>query len=156
MRHYSRSDVMVYALVVVEQFGMSAAAHISALLPLLLFFSIAHAQQEGGACERLMSARTLQCELTQGVQASWEPEDITVKQTRSGEDGKVTYDSIDHAQRTVRLITATGAGDVTVMYSQGGVTFVERTPAGAGTSQLCSPVTRCLDRTASSSLNLDI
>ncbi len=97
---------------------------------LILLVSTAHAQQADDVFARLLRARSLGCELGSGTQASWDGGRLKLQQSTFGQGGMVTFDSIDAKGGKGRIIGNAGAGDVRVLLTATGLTFVEETASG--------------------------
>jgi hypothetical protein len=97
---------------------------------LILLVSGAYAQQADEAFGRLLRARSLRCDLRMGTQASWDGGTPKLERSTFGEGSRVTFDSIDTKAGKARLIANAGAGDVQVLATVAGLTFVEQTAFG--------------------------
>lgn len=83
------------------------------------------------AFDLLVHAKSIRCKFDQGTVAVYKSGTLTLKQERFGEDNTFTFDSINPRASTARLIANAGAGDVTVLPTMGGLTFVETTTFGS-------------------------
>lgn len=97
---------------------------------LLLLASGAYAQSADDAFGRLLKARSLRCDIQRGTQASWDGGNLKLEPATYGEGGRVTFDSIDIRSGKARLIGNAGAGDIQVVPTAVGLTFVEQTAFG--------------------------
>ena len=103
---------------------------ISTVAALILLGSGAYAQPAEEAFARLLTVRSLRCELGAGTQASWDSGSLKLERSAFGEGAKVTFDSIDTKAGKARLIGTQGAGDVQVLLTVAGLTFIEQTAFG--------------------------
>ena len=95
------------------------------LAALTLLPAVAFAQ----AADLLFSARTLTCEWGQGTTAKWT--DGGPPSLSQGSFGAGTiFDAIDTEAGTARIIGNSGSGDVSVVVTLVGLTFIEQTPVG--------------------------
>lgn len=90
----------------------------------------AYAQDADEPMTRLLGAHSIRCEFGRGTQASWNGGALKLENSNFGEGGEVTFDSIDPNARKARIIANAGAGDVLLLVTAAGLTFVEQTPAG--------------------------
>ena len=96
------------------------------LAALTLLPAVAFAPQ---AADLLFSARTLTCEWGQGTTANWD--DGSQPSLEQGSFGAGTiFDAIDTEAGTARIIGNAGSGDVSVVVTPVGLTFIEQTGAG--------------------------
>lgn len=95
---------------------------------LLLFWASATpAQDFARAHARLLAAKSIRCQFETTSQGSFgELPKVSV----SSQEPPCTYDSINLKKGTARIIGKGGAGNVSVVPSGVGVTFIERTPNG--------------------------
>lgn len=105
------------------------------LLVLVLGFAAAFGTQEArGQDPRfadLLRAKTLRCEFGEGTQASWDGGDLKVVRGTFGKRTEfIVYDSIDIKKGHARLVTSAGAGDVVVLSTLVGTSFIESIPNG--------------------------
>jgi hypothetical protein len=98
----------------------------------LVVVSMAHAEQADDAVARLLKARSIRCELSAGTQASWHGGRLKLERSTFGGGGTVTFDSIEFDAQSGRgrIIGNARAGDVRVLVTTSGLTFVEETAAG--------------------------
>ena len=95
------------------------------LAALTLLPAVAFAQ----AADLLFSARTLTCEWGQGTSAKWT--DGGPPSLSQGSFGAGTiFDAIDTEAGTARIIGNAGSGDVNVVVTPVGLTFIEKTGVG--------------------------
>ena len=95
------------------------------LAALALLPAVAFAQ----AADLLFSARTLTCEWGQGTTANWD--DGSQPSLKQGSFGAGTiFDAIDAEAGTARIIGNAGSGDVNVLSTPVGLTFIEQTGFG--------------------------
>ena len=99
-------------------------------LALLISVTTASAQQADEPFTRLLSARSVRCDIGRGTQASWDGGKVQLLNSDFGPGGEVTFDSIDAKAGKARIIGNVGAGDVLVLVTIAGLTFVEQTPLG--------------------------
>ena len=99
-------------------------------LVLLIPAATAHAQQADEPFARLLGARSIRCELGKGTQASWDGGKLKLESSNFGKGGQVTFDSIDAKAGKARIVANVGAGDVLVLVTIAGLTFVEQTALG--------------------------
>ena len=97
----------------------------------LTLCSAAQAQPAGDPFPLLLEARSIRCELAKGTQASWDGGRLKLEGSDFGEGGKVTFDSIDAEAGKARIIANAGAGDVFVLVTVSGLTFLEQTSLGS-------------------------
>ena len=76
------------------------------------------------------SAHSIRCDLGQGTQASWDGGKLKLESANFGKGGQVTFDSIDANSGKARIIANAGAGDVFVLVTAIGLTFIEQTAMG--------------------------
>jgi hypothetical protein len=76
---------------------------------------------------QLIQAKTLKCTWEKGMISKWKDEVAVVKETKMPE---FTFDSIDLKKGTARLIANVAAGDVLVISTIAGLTFIEETERG--------------------------
>ena len=93
---------------------------------LLLGVAMPLSAQEGN---RLLTAETLRCDLADGVYATWEEGRPTIEASDWADD-PVIFDTIDIQEGTARKIGNNGAGDVRVIETSVGLTFIEATGLG--------------------------
>ena len=95
------------------------------LAALALLPAVAFAQD----VDLLFSARTLTCEWGQGTTANWnDGGQPTLKQVSFG--AGTIFDAIDTEAGAARIIGNAGSGDVSVVVTPVGLTFIEQTGAG--------------------------
>jgi len=75
-------------------------------------------------------AFSIRCEFDRGTQASWDGGTLKLESARAGSGGAVTFDSIDTKEGKARIVGNVGAGDVMLLVTQAGITFVEITLLG--------------------------
>ena len=78
----------------------------------------------------LFQAQSIKCEWGQGTTASWNGGRPSLTQSSFGKDAGMVFDSIDTQAGTARIIGNAGAGDISVVVTPVGLTFIEQ--AGAG------------------------
>ena len=108
----------------------SATLGVHALTAFFAFAPVVDAQQVDEPFKRLVNARSLRCELTRGVQASWDSGQLKLEPSAMSDAGKMTFDSISPKDGTARIIGNAGVGDVIVNVSIAGITFLEETKSG--------------------------
>jgi hypothetical protein len=97
-------------------------------LALMIFaFSMTSAQAANDAKAQLEAARSLKCHFGPGTEAQWKGNKPAVGSARFDED--VQFDSIDLGKQSARLIGNIGAGDVRVLNTAVGLSFLETEPA---------------------------
>ncbi|TLZ39937.1 MAG: hypothetical protein E6K23_11420 [Gammaproteobacteria bacterium] len=101
-----------------------------ALATLFSVMAVADANPSADAVARLHAARSLRCTFTSEVTTWVRNGHRTVEQT--AEHGSATYDNIDVAKGTARMVANAGAGDLTVWVERtlGSLWMLERTPSG--------------------------
>lgn len=99
-------------------------------LAILIVAATVHAQQADDPFARLFSARSIRCELGKGTQASWDGGTLKVESANFGQAGQITFDSIDAKAGKGRIVGSIGAGDVFVLVTTAGLTFIEQTAFG--------------------------
>jgi hypothetical protein len=77
-----------------------------------------------------VSAHSIRCQLGRGTQASWDGGKLELENANMGESGQATFDSIDPKAGKARLIGNAGAGDVLIIATSAGLTFIEQTAFG--------------------------
>ena len=95
------------------------------LAALTLLPAVAFAQ----AADLLFSARTLTCEWGQGTTAEWTdggPPSLSQGSFGAG----AIFDAIDTEAGTARIIGNSGSGDISVVVTPVGLTFIEKTGVG--------------------------
>lgn len=98
------------------------------ILALMLFaFSVASANAENDAKAQLTAARSLKCHFGPGTEAQWKGNKPAVSPARFDED--IQFDSIDLGKQSARVIGNGGAGDVRVLNTEVGLSFLETAPA---------------------------
>ncbi len=97
---------------------------------LILLVSNVYAQQTDEVFAQLLRTRSLRCELGTGTQASWHGGRLKLEQSTFGQGGMVTFDSINAKGGKARIIGNAGAGNVRVLVTATGLTFVEETAFG--------------------------
>ena len=78
----------------------------------------------------LFQAQSIKCEWGQGTTALWNEGRPSLEQNSFGKDAGVVFDSIDTQAGTARIIGNAGAGDISVVVTPVGLTFIEQTGAG--------------------------
>ncbi len=81
------------------------------------------------ALSRLMATRSLKCQWDRGALGDWEGGQLQAKQI-PGDLPPLTFDAIDLKNKTARLISNVGSGDVLALLSATGVSFLEQTGIG--------------------------
>src|SRR5215510_3602904 len=92
----------------------------------VLFLPLAAAEQS--PFQRLGKAKSLKCHFGAGRVGVWKNGTLAVKQDTFDVD--VHFDNIDYKARQARTIASKGSGEVTVLLTGTGATFVEQTPGG--------------------------
>ena len=95
------------------------------LAALTLLPAVAFAQ----AADLLFSARTLTCEWGQGTTANWDDGSQPSLEQASFGAGTI-FDAIDTEAGAARIIGNAGSGDVSVVVTPVGLTFIEQAAAG--------------------------
>src|SRR5437899_782787 len=80
--------------------------------------------------EKLINARSLQCSLGDGASAEWKQDRPTVTLDKFGSMKGYIFDSIDVRKGKARIIGGMGAGDIPVILTTSGLTFIEKTDTG--------------------------
>jgi hypothetical protein len=93
----------------------------------LISFSLTSAQAADDAVAQLAAARSLKCHFGPGTEAQWKGNKPAVGSARFDED--VLFDAIDLGKQSARVIGNTGAGDVRVLNTAVGLSFVDTEPA---------------------------
>jgi hypothetical protein len=108
--------------------------HILLFVLLLVFTAALRAQDAQGQDPTfvdLLRAKSLRCEFAEGTQASWDRGELKVERGIFGKRTEFTvYDSIDIKKGHARLVTSVGAGDIAVLSTLIGTTFIETIPNG--------------------------
>ena len=78
--------------------------------------------------DALFQAQSIKCEWGQGTTARWNEGRPSLKQ--ASWDAGIVFDSIDTQAGTARIIGNVGAGDISVMVTPVGLTFIEQTGVG--------------------------
>lgn len=99
--------------------------HIFALM--FFAFSVTSAQAADDAKAQLAAARSLKCHFGQGTEAKWKDNKPTVGSASFDED--VQFDSIDLGKQSARVIGNVGTGDVRVLNTAVGLSFLDTAPA---------------------------
>jgi hypothetical protein len=102
----------------------------SAFIVFMLAASAAYGERGAEQFTRLLSAHSIRCQLGQGTQASWDGGKLKLESVNFGKAGQVTFDSIDANSGKARIIANAGAGDVFVLATPVGLTFIEQTAVG--------------------------
>ena len=82
------------------------------------------------AFDQLLRAKSVRCQFNEGTTASWDGGKPRLERGKAGEGTTSTFDSIDVKEGRARLITRAGAGDVAVISTLIGVTFIESVENG--------------------------
>jgi hypothetical protein len=99
---------------------------------LILLVSAAHAQPaDDEIFTHLLGARSVRCDFETGTHGSWDSGRLKLERAAWGKGNTMTVDSIDIKEGTARLIANVGAGDVRVLMTPTGLTFVEETALGS-------------------------
>jgi hypothetical protein len=77
----------------------------------------------------LFKAKSLRCKWVSGYVGKWT--EGTLKVTPDRFDDITTFDSIDRAKGTARLLGNQSAGTVTLILTVAGLTFLDQSPAGS-------------------------
>ena len=80
--------------------------------------------------DALFQAQSIKCEWGQGTMVSWDEGRPSLEQGSFGKDSGVVFDSIDTQAGTARIIGNVGAGDISVVVTPVGLTFIEKTGVG--------------------------
>jgi len=110
--------------------AIPAMRRLSIAIGCLILGTSAYAQEVDEALARLLSAKSIRCEIGKGTQASWEGGKLRREESEFGEGAKATFDSIDAQAGKARIIGNAGAGDLMVLVTTAGLTFVEPTALG--------------------------
>ena len=78
--------------------------------------------------DALFQAQSIKCEWGQGAMVSWNEGRPSLKQ--ASWDAGIVFDSIDTQAGTARIIGNIGAGDISVVVTPVGLTFIEKTGVG--------------------------
>ena len=82
----------------------------------------------------LFQAQSIKCEWGQGTTARWNEGRPSLEQASVGKDAgtvfEMVFDSIDTQAGTARIIGNAGAGDISVVVTPVGLTFIEQTGVG--------------------------
>ena len=78
--------------------------------------------------DALFQAQSIKCEWGQGTTARWNEGRPSLKQ--ASWDAGIVFDSIDTQAGTARIIGNIGAGDISVVVTPVGLTFIEKTGVG--------------------------
>ena len=78
----------------------------------------------------LFQAKSIKCEWGQGTIASWNEGRPFLEQGGFGKDAGIVFDSIDTQAGTARIIGNAAAGDISVVVTQVGLTFIEQATFG--------------------------
>ena len=78
----------------------------------------------------LFQAQSIRCEWGQGTMASWNEGRPSLEQGSFGMDAGMVFDSIDTRAGTARIIGNAAAGDISVVVTPVGLTFIEQAEAG--------------------------
>lgn len=90
----------------------------------------AQAPSADRAFDQLLRAKSVRCQFSEGTTASWDLGKPKLERGTAGEGIMSTFDSIDTKEGRARLITRAGAGDVAVVSTLIGVTFIESVENG--------------------------
>jgi len=82
------------------------------------------------AFDQLLRAKSVRCQFNEGTTASWDGGKPRLERGKASEGTASTFDSIDIKEGRARLITGAGAGDVAVIFTLIGVTFIESVENG--------------------------
>lgn len=80
--------------------------------------------------ERLFNAKSLRCELGPGYAGAWQNGVFKINKDEWSKNAAIVFDSIDLAKGTARMVGNIGAGDVNVIATAAGLTFIEKTGGG--------------------------
>ena len=97
--------------------------YLAITIPLLILGCVADAQPADDPFTRLLSARSIRCELDKGTQASWDGGNLKLEDASMGKGGQVTFDSIDSKAGTARVIGNVGATDALLIVTASGLTL---------------------------------
>ena len=78
----------------------------------------------------LFQAQSVRCEWGQGTIVSWDEGRPVLEQGNFGKDAGIVFDSIDTQAGTARIIGNAAAGDIRVVVTPVGLTFIEKTGVG--------------------------
>ena len=78
----------------------------------------------------LFQAQSVRCEWGRGTIVSWDEGRPSLEQGNFGKDAGIVFDSIDTQAGTARIIGNAAAGDIRVVETPVGLTFIEQAPAG--------------------------
>ena len=78
----------------------------------------------------LFRAQSIRCEWGQGTIARWNEGRPSLEKASFGKDAGIVFDSIDTQAGTARIIGNAGAGDISVVVTPVGLTFIEKTGVG--------------------------
>ena len=78
----------------------------------------------------LFQAQSVRCEWGQGTIVSWDEGRPVLEQGNFGKDAGIVFDSIDTQAGTARIIGNAAAGDIRVVETPGGLTFIEQATFG--------------------------
>lgn len=94
------------------------------VLALMIFaFSMTLAQAADDAKAQLAAAQSIKCRFGPGTEAKWNNKEPVIGSSRFDED--VQFDSIDLGKQSARIIGNSSAGDVIVLNSGVGLSFLE-------------------------------
>lgn len=93
----------------------------------LIAFSLTSTQAADDAKAQLAAARSLKCHFGPGTEAQWKGNKPSVGSARFDED--VRFDAIDLGKQSARVIGNTGAGDIRVLNTAVGLSFLDTEPA---------------------------
>jgi hypothetical protein len=84
------------------------------------------------AVERLSAAKSLKCVFGEGYATNWDKDAPTMERGRWSKEADLTliFDSINLRTQSARAIANQGAGDVGVLATASGLTFIEQTAGG--------------------------
>ena len=78
----------------------------------------------------LFQAQSIRCEWGQGTTVSWDGGRPSFEQGSFGNEAGIIFDSIDTQAGTGRIIGNAAAGDISVVVTPVGLTFIEQVPSG--------------------------
>ena len=78
----------------------------------------------------LFQAQSVRCEWGQGTIVSWDEGRPVLEQGNFGKDAGIVFDSIDTQAGTARIIGNAAAGDIRVVETPDGLTFIEQATFG--------------------------
>ena len=78
----------------------------------------------------LFQAQSVRCEWGQGTTVSWDGGRPSLEQGSFGNEAGIIFDSIDTQAGTGRIIGNAASGDISVVVTPVGLTFIEQVPSG--------------------------